>query len=83
VPPQKWGVTTRSKAGDRLYVHILDGSDEVRLPKAAGYVANPKPLHGDGKVELRTEGEDVVLLLRLPKSERDPMDTILVLDLKK
>jgi alpha-L-fucosidase len=74
--PQPWGVTTRSKAGDKVYAHVLDGRREVRLPKAAGRYSSAALLHG-GKVGMKEEGGDLVLVV--PAAERDPIDTIVVL----
>jgi alpha-L-fucosidase len=77
VPPQPWGVSTRTRTGDKVYVHVLDGRYEVRLPQAAGRLASPRLLHG-GKVEAKEDDGDLVLWL--PKKDRDPIDTIIVLD---
>jgi hypothetical protein len=76
VPPQPWGVTTRSKSGDKVYAHVLDAGREVRLPKAAGQFGSTALLHG-GKVEMKEVGGDLVL--SLPAAGRDPIDTIVVL----
>jgi alpha-L-fucosidase len=80
VPPQKWGVTTRSKKGDKVYVHVLDTRAEVRLPRAAGRLTGAKLLHG-GKVAVTTAGDDLVL--KLPAKDRDPVDTIVVMEVVK
>jgi alpha-L-fucosidase len=81
VPPQKWGVTTRSKNGDRVYVHVFDDKAvEVVLPKAAGKVRSARLLHG-GAVETTARGEDLVL--RLPGKDRDAIDTVVVLERAK
>jgi alpha-L-fucosidase len=81
IAPQKWGVTTRSKKGDKVYVHVLDsGAVEVTLPGAAGKLASAKLIRG-GKVETETKGEDLVL--RLPEKERDRIDTIVVMEVVK
>jgi alpha-L-fucosidase len=78
VPPQAWGVTTRSKKGDRVYVHVLDDkAGAVVLPKAAGKVGSARLLHGD-KVEATPRGDDLVL--KLPEKDRDPIDTVVVLE---
>jgi alpha-L-fucosidase len=80
VPPQKWGVTTRSKTGDRVFVHVLDaGAAEVTLPKAAGKLGSARLLHG-GPVAMTAHGDDLVL--RLPEKDRDPIDTVIVLEKK-
>jgi alpha-L-fucosidase len=74
IEPRPWGVTTQ-RAG-KIYVHILDWSDEVlALPKLANVHA--ATLLSNGRtVELgQVEGGT---LLRLP-AERDPIDTVIVL----
>src|SRR5262249_26304812 len=55
VPPQSWGVTTRSKSGDKVYVHILDTKAEVRLPNAAGRLQEARRLDGT-RVTTATDG---------------------------
>jgi alpha-L-fucosidase len=81
VAPQKWGVTTRSKKGDKVYVHVLDSrATEVTLPGAAGKLASARFLKG-GKVETETKGDDLVL--RLPEKGRDPIDTIVIMEVIK
>jgi alpha-L-fucosidase len=78
VPPQPWGVTTRSKKGDRVYVHVLEAKGgEVTLPKAAGKLAAARLLGSDDKIETSDSGEDLVL--KLPEKAIDPVDTIVVL----
>jgi len=76
ISPRPWGVTTQK--GGRIYVHVLDWKDDLlalpKLPKIrkASLLADGKP------VEVReTEGGT---LLRFPKAERDPVDTIVVLE---
>jgi alpha-L-fucosidase len=76
VQPQPWGVTTRSKSGDKVYAHVLDGRREVRLPKSAGRYESAALLHG-GQVGLKEDGGDLVLSIQA--TERDPTDTIVVL----
>jgi alpha-L-fucosidase len=80
IAPQPWGVTTRTKKGDKVYVHVLDGKLEVRLPGAASKYSSPRLLHG-GKVKSISEGGDLVL--DLAPDDRDPVDTIVVLDAAK
>ena len=79
IRPRPWGVTTEK--GGRIYVHVLDWQDELlALPKIpavrrATLLASGKP------VELRESAGGT--LLRFPSSERDPIDTIVVLELAK
>src|SRR5262249_27932000 len=61
VPPQPWGVTTHTKKGDRVFVHVLDTKAEVRLPRAAGKFHLPRLLHG-GNVNQARHRDDLVLL---------------------
>jgi alpha-L-fucosidase len=78
VPPQPWGVTTRTKKGDRVYVHVLDPKvKEVVLPGAAGKLKSPELLHG-GKLQTSVRGADVVL--SVPEEDRDLIDTIIVME---
>lgn len=77
--PAAWGVSTRSKTGDRVYVHVLDPKAEVRLPGAAGKYASAFRLHGRD-VPVRTVGQDLVI--ELPAKDRDPIDTVIVLEKK-
>jgi alpha-L-fucosidase len=76
ITPRPWGVTTR-KAG-RIYVHVLDWKDEVlALPKLAG-IGKAGLWPGGKAVEIRqVEG---ATLLRFPDAERDPVDTIVLLE---
>jgi alpha-L-fucosidase len=77
VPPQAWGVTTRPKKGDLVYVHVLDPrAGEVVLPGAGNKLGSARLLHGD-KVEATRRGEDLVL--QVPEKDRDAIDTIVVL----
>jgi len=76
ITPRPWGVTTEK--GSEVYVHILDWKD--------GYLALPaldkvKGAHwfGSGeKVEIAPLNGG--MLLRIPESQRDAVDTIVVLE---
>jgi len=76
ITPRSWGVTTEK--GSEIYVHILDWQDDyLVLPPLDGI----KAAHwfGSGaKAELTTLKGG--LLLPVPKSQRDPVDTIVVLE---
>jgi alpha-L-fucosidase len=78
VAPRAWGAMTRK--GDRVYVHVLDWPDEVlAIPDLPS--ARRATLFSSGKpVEMsRVAGG---LVLHLPQSIRDDVDTIVVLDTK-
>lgn len=74
ITPRPWGVTTQ-KPG-KIYVHVLDWSDELlALPKLAN-VRSATVLGSGQAVEVRQV--DGGTLLRLPAG-RDAVDTVIVL----
>jgi alpha-L-fucosidase len=77
IAPQRWGVTTHSKSGDRVYVHVLDPKAEIRLPGAAGRYHLARRLSG-GKITTVNDRDDLVLTLA--EAEGDPIDTVIVLE---
>jgi alpha-L-fucosidase len=79
VPPRNWGVTTRK--GDTVYVHVLDWPDPVlALPRAAlGRAVKKASLLADGTAVPVTASADAVSLQL--GARRDPLDTIVVLEL--
>jgi alpha-L-fucosidase len=76
LPPRDWGVTTRK--GATVYLHLLKLEDDVlALPKFAP-VKSARLLRDGSKVELVEN--DLGLMLRVPMSARDPIDTVVVLE---
>jgi alpha-L-fucosidase len=76
ITPRNWGVTTAK--GDKIYLHVLDWKDEyLALPELVGI--KQAHVHGSGaRLELsKLNGGS---LLRLPAENRDPVDTIVVLE---
>jgi alpha-L-fucosidase len=79
LPPREWGVTTQK--GSKVYVHILNWLDaSILLP------ALPRPIKTvtffkDGRQAEYTQNEYGVSL-KLPASERDADDTIVVVELE-
>jgi alpha-L-fucosidase len=83
VPPQAWGVTTQSKDGAKLYVHVMDPkATRIELPKAHPYFAGPGPVRvlsgGTAQVVGLTATNDVQI--ELGETGRDPVDMIVVLE---
>lgn len=77
VDPRQWGVTTQ-KPG-KIYVHVLDWPDTLlALPELPKKVIAAKLLSNGTKVE--TEQTRDGLILRIPKTARDPIDTVVVLE---
>lgn len=76
IKPRPWGVTTQK--GGKIYVHVLDWKDEVlalpKLPKV-----RRATLLADGKPVEVSESAGATLL-RFPSAQRDPADTIVVLE---
>lgn len=74
--PRPWGAMTQ-KPG-KIYVHILDWDDELpalsKLPKVTG----AKLLATGARVGMSQVNGGIVL--RLPATGRDPIDTVVVLD---
>jgi alpha-L-fucosidase len=74
ITPRPWGVTTQ-KSG-KIYVHVLDWSDEVlALPKLAN--VRGASLLGSGQ-NVEVKQVDGATLLKLPAG-RDAVDTVVVL----
>jgi alpha-L-fucosidase len=78
VAPQKWGVTTQK--GSKVYVHITDATatagEEIFLPELKGRVKSAK-LMKDGSV---LPFDAKISSLTVPRLSRDPVDTVLVLE---
>jgi alpha-L-fucosidase len=76
IPPRPWGVTTRK--GNKVFVHVLDWPDVLLAIPDIPNVKTAKAFPSGTPVTMRrTEGG---LLLRLPASLRNPIDTIVVLE---
>ncbi|MCE5252554.1 alpha-L-fucosidase [bacterium] len=79
VPPQSWGVTTHK--GNTVYVHVLDeNAGVVALPATVGTVAGAAMLDGR-KVDFETTAMGTIL--KLPVQNRDPIDTVVALNIRK
>ncbi|MBI3696678.1 MAG: alpha-L-fucosidase [Acidobacteria bacterium] len=78
VAPRDWGVTTQK--GKKVYVHLLKLEDEVlALPKLPGKITRAALVNG-AKVEY---GEtNLGVLLKVPLAGRDPLDTVVTLELQ-
>jgi alpha-L-fucosidase len=77
ITPRPWGVTTQK--GNKTYVHVLDWEDELLpLPTLPKPVKSASMLVGGRAVKVREV--DGGVLLSLPKGERDPIDTVVVLE---
>jgi alpha-L-fucosidase len=76
IPPRPWGVTTRKN--NKVFVHVLDWPDELLAIPDIPNVKTAKAFPSGTPVTMRrAEGG---LLLRLPASLRNPIDTIVVLE---
>src|SRR5581483_505426 len=81
VAPQKWGVTTQK--GNKVYVHVLDNEaangEEITLAGMAGKIKKAKLMSNGGDVKFDATKNTVYV----PKSSRDPIDTVVVLEVTK
>ena len=79
IAPHAWGATTSK--GNRVYVHVFDWPDQaLLLPSLPSAVRSARLLNGGKPVELKTSDSGVILTL--PTDARDPIDTIVVLELE-
>jgi len=77
VPPRDWGVTTQK--GKKVYVHLLNLPDDVlALPKLPGKISGATLMNGQ-RVDVIEN--DLGVMLKVEQSRRDPMDTVVVLNL--
>ena len=80
IPPRQWGVTTRK--GQTVYVHILDWPDAaLLLPALPAKVASATLLTDKRPVSFVQQSEGVILTI--PRDRRDPIDTIVALELQR
>jgi alpha-L-fucosidase len=79
IAPHAWGATTMK--GNRVYVHVLDLPDQaLLLSSLPSAVRSARLLNGGKAVEFKTTDSGVILTL--PTAGRDPIDTIVVLELE-
>jgi len=80
ITPRPWGVTTQK--ANKVYVHILDWQDaSLALPSLAGKVKSVHFLKDGSRGEVTETGGGLVLTI--PSSARDDLDTIAVLELEE
>jgi alpha-L-fucosidase len=76
VKPRPWGAMTQR--GNRIFIHVLDWSDELlALPDAGKF--NRATLFANG-APVESKMMNGGLVLWIPKAMRDPVDTIVVLE---
>ena len=76
VPAKPWGVTTQK--GNKVFVHILNASDESILLPPLDHKIKSATLYGSNKKVKYEEGQ-FGLVLNVPSSMRNDMDTIVEL----
>jgi alpha-L-fucosidase len=80
VPPRSWGATTQK--GNIVYVHLFDWEEgQMALPALGGKVRAVKALK-TGKPVLHKSLEGGGLLVDLPAAARDPLSTVLAVELE-
>jgi alpha-L-fucosidase len=77
--PRDWGVTTMK--GNKVYVHILDWSDEsLVLPSWGRKIKSAKMFKG--KTPVKFSENEFGITLKIPKASFDDVDTVIELELK-
>jgi alpha-L-fucosidase len=80
IPPRQWGVTTRK--GNTIYVHVLDWPDtSLLLPTLPGKIAAARLLKDGQAVPFVQQAQGVILTV--PIERRDPIDTVVALELQR
>jgi alpha-L-fucosidase len=90
VPPQEWGVTTQSRDGNRVYVHVLDPKvSSIKVKELARFFGgSAHRLGGTSGAPAQNTGDRVALskdgfLILELRGPRDPIDTIIVVESKR
>lgn len=80
IRPADWGATTVGKDG-KIYIHLLQLKDEnLLIPALSGKIKSA--VYFDGGEKVTFSETDFGLLLKIPKTKQDKIDTILVLEMK-
>jgi alpha-L-fucosidase len=74
IPPQSWGVSTRTK--DLVYLHVLSDTDKVIAVPDFGKVVTSITLMDGAAVQFDTT--PLGYIVKMPDKGRDPYDTVLV-----
>jgi alpha-L-fucosidase len=75
-PPAAWGAMTQKQG--RIYLHVLDWSDELLALSGLPAIKSARMLSDGGKINVTQVKGGVVLTL--PQASRDPIDTVVVLE---
>lgn len=79
VAPRDWGATTRR--GDKIYVHVLEWPDATLLVPPLGARVRSARFLRDGS-PAAFEQHELGVLLKLPPDKRDPLDTVVELQME-
>ncbi len=77
--PRDWGVTTQK--GDKVYVHVLDWTDESLILPAWGKRVKAARVFGSKEVVKFSQNE-FGITIKIPASARNEIDTIIELETK-
>lgn len=77
IPPQSWGVSTQK--GDVVYLHVLAESDLIIAVPDFGKTIKKAALLNGTTLEFSQTGAGTII--KLPKSNRDPYDTVVIITL--
>ncbi len=80
IRPQDWGATTTAKDG-KIFLHLLQMKDEnLLIPALPGKIKSAVYFESGEKVTFKET--EFGILLNVPKSKQDDVDTILVFEMK-
>lgn len=79
IAPRPWGVTTRK--GSTVYVHVLNWEDEALLVQGLEGTVKSARFVKDGRA-VTFAAQPQGLVLTLPAASRDPIDTVVALELQ-
>jgi alpha-L-fucosidase len=77
--PGAWGASTRR--GNRIYLHVFEWDGDARILPAIPATVTRAGLPGGAPVEFSHAGAS--LIVRVPAARRDPIDTVIALDLDR
>jgi alpha-L-fucosidase len=80
IRPQEWGAITVGSDG-KLYIHLLEMNDEnLLIPNLPSKIKSA--IYFDGGEKVTFKETEFGVLLNIPKSKQDKIDTILVIEMK-
>jgi alpha-L-fucosidase len=74
--PRNWGAVTEK--GNKLFIHVLDWEDEILALPVLGSIRSARLMATGAPIQVQQVNG--ATLVRLPRAQRDPIDTILIME---